>query len=133
MKYFVKMAHGISEAFYKSLRDLILFGTGQGSGASPAVWLSLVVCLLLALSVLAPWSMIFADPWEDLFDERNANSYIDDTTIGVNDAMEDEPRSIPEIVTALQDTSQKWERLLYSSGRALELQSVSGTSSIGNG
>jgi len=122
MKYFIKTAHGISEAFYKAVRDLILFGTGQGSGASPAVWLALVVCLLSALSAIAPWSMIFADPWEDLFDERNADSYVDDTTVGVNDAMEDEPRSIPEIVAALQDVSQKWEQLLYSSGGALELQ-----------
>jgi len=118
----VKTAHGISETFYKAMKDLILFGMGQGSGPSPAVWLSLVVCLLAGLSAIALWSMTFADPWEDIFDERNVDSYVDDTAVGVNDAMDEDPSSIDDIVAALQDTSQKWERLLYSSGGALELQ-----------
>ena len=37
MKYFVKTAHGISEAYYRVLRDYLLYGTGQGSGASQNV------------------------------------------------------------------------------------------------
>ena len=44
MKYYVKTAHGISERFYRALRSYLLFGTGQGSGASPSVWLTLVIC-----------------------------------------------------------------------------------------
>jgi hypothetical protein len=47
MKYFIKMAHGISDSFYHVLPDYLLYGTGQGSGASPSVWLSLVVILSL--------------------------------------------------------------------------------------
>jgi hypothetical protein len=38
VKYFVKMAHGILEGFYQVLCDFLLYSTGQGSGASPAVW-----------------------------------------------------------------------------------------------
>jgi hypothetical protein len=37
MKYFVKTAHGISNAFYQVMCDFLLYGTGQGSGASPSV------------------------------------------------------------------------------------------------
>jgi hypothetical protein len=41
MQYFVKTAHGILEAFYRVVQDW----TGQGSGASPSVWL-LWFCLM---------------------------------------------------------------------------------------
>jgi hypothetical protein len=40
MKYFIKTAHGISEEFSRVLQDYLLYGTGQGSGAPPLVWLS---------------------------------------------------------------------------------------------
>jgi hypothetical protein len=69
MRYFVKTAHGISTAFYHSLKSILLFGTGQGSGASPSIWLTLVICLLCPLSALATIAMTFCDPWQDLSDE----------------------------------------------------------------
>ena len=46
MKYQVKTIHGITEDNYHGTIFAPLFGTGQGSGASPAVWLILVVILL---------------------------------------------------------------------------------------
>jgi hypothetical protein len=79
MKYFVKTAHGISEEFYHVLRDYLLYGRGQGSRASPWVWLSIGVCLLTALTpVLAPIAMTFIDPQEDIFVMQNANSFVDE-------------------------------------------------------
>jgi Na+-driven multidrug efflux pump len=82
MKYFVKTTHGISEEFYRVGQWYLLYGTGQGSGASAAVWLSIVVCLLTALTVMALIAMTFADPWGDVFEERNADSFVDDTSLG---------------------------------------------------
>jgi hypothetical protein len=122
MKYFIKMAHGISDSFYCVLRDYLLFGTGQGSGASPSVWLSLVVILLTALMVIAPLAMSFVDPWEDIHEERNADSFVDDTSNGCNDAHLDEPMPYAELIAMAQVGAQIWERLLYSSGGALELK-----------
>jgi hypothetical protein len=46
MEYSVKTMFGISTAKYSGTPDEPLFGTGQGSGASPAAWLSLVVVLM---------------------------------------------------------------------------------------
>ena len=86
MKYFVKMAHGISEAFYKETPSFLLFGMGQGSGASPAIWLTIVICLLSALMAMAPIAMTFMDPWQDVFDEQNADSYVDNMSLRCNDA-----------------------------------------------
>ena len=52
MRYAVKTVHGISEENYSGTPFAPLFGTGQGSGASPAVWLSLVVLLMNTLDRL---------------------------------------------------------------------------------
>jgi hypothetical protein len=122
MKYFVKMKHGILDDYYRSSRTNHLHGMGQGSGASPAVWLSLAVILLTAPMALAPMSMIFIDPWHNIFDECNADAYVDDTATGVNDAYLDDPLPFEEMVKNLQDTTQTWERILHSSGGALNLK-----------
>jgi hypothetical protein len=81
MKYFVKTTHGISEEFYRVRQWYLLYGTEQGSGASAVVWLSIVVSLLTALTVMALIAMTFANPWGDVFEERNANSFVDDTAL----------------------------------------------------
>jgi hypothetical protein len=49
MRYSIKTSYGVSELFIQSIVDAVLFGTGQGSGASPAVWLTLSVVLLNSL------------------------------------------------------------------------------------
>ncbi len=54
MKYTVKTMHGISDKNYHRTAFAPLFGTGQGSGASPAVWLTLVVLLLHSFDRLIP-------------------------------------------------------------------------------
>ncbi len=46
MKYHIKTSYGVSKVFIQSVVDAVLFGTGQGSGASPAVWLTLNIVLL---------------------------------------------------------------------------------------
>jgi hypothetical protein len=52
MKYMVKTMRGISEDNYSGTPFSPLFGTGQGSGSSPAVWLTLVVILMNTLEKL---------------------------------------------------------------------------------
>ena len=43
MRYPIKHAYGISEDEYQGMIFEPLFGTGQGSGSSPAIWLGLLV------------------------------------------------------------------------------------------
>lgn len=59
MKYSVKTHHGISLETYQGTPQSPLFGTGQGSGASPAVWLTLVVTLMHTLDRLTEHRMEF--------------------------------------------------------------------------
>jgi hypothetical protein len=65
--------------------------------------------------------MSFADPWEDIFEERNADSFVDDTSNGCNDGLQQEAIPYTELIAKAQVMAQIWERILYSSGGALEL------------
>jgi hypothetical protein len=121
---FVKTAHGVSEAFYRVLQDFLLYGTGQGSGASPLVWLLIVVVLLMALTMLAPLAMSFADPWGNIFEEQNADSFVDDTSNGSNNAHLEMAMPFAELIAHAQACAQIWERILFSSGGALELKKL---------
>ena len=119
MKYFVKTVYGISEMNYKGTPLEPLFGTGQGSGASPAVWLTLVVLLLDCLDTLITSRMKFQSPDGKTFHERLAEAFVDDTSMGHTD---DGSLRHSEMIKELQHIAQTWEKLLHYSGGALNLK-----------
>jgi hypothetical protein len=47
--------------------------------------------------------------------------FVNDGTVGINDAAEKSPRPLPELLDAAEQSAQSWERLLFASGGALEL------------
>jgi len=99
----------------------MLFGTGQGSGASPAVWLTLSVVLLNSLRQLAPRGMRFTNPAQSITVERHSDAFVDDAQNGLNDLGEAEPWDLQTLQSNLQQMLHTWERLLFCSGGALEL------------
>ena len=66
--------------------------------------------------------MTFMDPWQDVFDEQKANSYVDNTSLGCNDAHMTEQMCYKQLIKHGQELAQIWDLILYHSGRALELQ-----------
>jgi hypothetical protein len=126
MKYYVKMAHRISNEYYKVIQDYLLYGTGQGSGTSPSVWLSLVVVLLTTFTILALLSMSFADPWGDIFEERNVDSFVDDTSIGCNDAHLETAMPFEELIAHGQACAQ------INSGLSCNDRARAGCSALSN-
>ncbi|KAI2513930.1 hypothetical protein MHU86_314 [Fragilaria crotonensis] len=90
MRYLVKHAYGISPMEYSSTETEPLFGTGQGSGASPAIWLGLVVILLNALDRISDEDDIpglaFQDPWNEFSAKWRVGAFVDDTNQGILDA-----------------------------------------------
>ena len=64
MQYTVKTVYGISEDSYQGTEFEPLFGTGQGSGASPAALLTLVVLLLNTLEKVGLIGYGFGPPTE---------------------------------------------------------------------
>jgi hypothetical protein len=85
MTYAVKTVHGISESNYKGTLFEPLFGTGQGSGASPAAWLSLIVIMLTTFERLIPERMYFASPDGTIINSRVVDAFVDNTAIGFTD------------------------------------------------
>jgi hypothetical protein len=71
---------------------------------------------------MAPMAMHFMDPLGDIVDEQNADSYIDDTSLGCNDAHLPMQMCNKELIRYGQASTQIWECILYSSGGELELK-----------
>jgi hypothetical protein len=68
------------------------------------------------------FTMSFADPWGDIFEEQNADSFVNDTSNGCNDVHLETAMPYAKMIANGQACAQIWERILYSSGRALELK-----------
>jgi hypothetical protein len=112
---------GISDGYYKSVDGKILFGTGQGSGASPAAWLTISIVLLASLHTLIDRGMLFKTPDGTTTVERYSDAFVDDAQNGLNNAHQATPWTISDLSRCLAHMSQTWEKLLFSSGGALEL------------
>ena len=129
MKYTVKTMHGLAPLQYNSSDSSPLFGTGQGSGASPAIWLSLVVVLLNALDRMSAEDSIpglsFQDPWGEFSAAWRVGAFVDDTNQGVLDSSHN--LSPEELVEQLRKAGQMWENLLHISGGSLNLAKCSWT------
>jgi hypothetical protein len=123
MKYTVKTMYGISTDNYQGTPFAPLFGTGQGSGASPAVWLSLVVLLLHTFDRLIPHRMNFVPISGAREHSRSSDAFVDDTSVGFTSTQEDLIYS--DLILQLQEVAQTWERLLSLSGGKLNLSKCS--------
>jgi hypothetical protein len=123
MQYTVKTMYGISKENYYGTPFAPLFGTGQGSGASPAVWLSLVVLLLHTFDRLIPHRMNFVPISGAREHSRSSDAFVDDTSVGFTSTLGDTQYS--ELILQLQEVAQTWERLLFLSGGKLNLSKCS--------
>jgi hypothetical protein len=117
MKYTVKTIHGVSEDTYEGTHFEPLFGTGQGSGASPSVWLTLVVILLNTLDRIIPERTSFISPTGTSC-SRLVDAFVDDTSLGFTSSES----TYEDMIRRLQEISQTWEHLLHLSGGALNLK-----------
>jgi len=120
MKHRVKTRQGFFVPYGGTEED-DLEGTGQGSGGSPAIWLIYSVTLLLAFRNYTKGIHI-ASPYENLLVFVVAILYVDDGMPGVNDADQIEAVDLPTLISQGEQCAQSWERLLFVSGGALELQ-----------
>ena len=113
------------------LTNVIVYknGTGQGSGAFPAIWLGVVVILLNSLDCISAEDNVpglaFNDPWNDISESWRVGAFVDDTNQGVMDPTGD--LSPTALVEHLRQAGQTWEKLLHISGGCLNLAKCSWT------
>jgi hypothetical protein len=120
MQHRIKSRHGLFRAYFGTDDDA-MEGSGQGSGASPAIWLIYSVSLLAAFCSFSP-GMKLLSPYDTLLIVSIlAVFFVDDGMPGVNDAAEDSPRLLSDLLEDAEKSAQSWERLLFASGGALEL------------
>jgi hypothetical protein len=124
-RYVVKTALGVSDSYIQSFPGSLLFGTGQGSGASPAVWLTLSTLMLDTLRDLVPRGMSYKSPDRTIHVERYSDAFVDNTQNGLTDAHLGNSWSLSTIIQQLNKMAQTWERILSCSGGSLELSKCS--------
>ncbi|KAI2492618.1 hypothetical protein MHU86_21932 [Fragilaria crotonensis] len=117
MKYTVKTIHGISEENYHGTAYAPLFGTGQGSGASPSVWLTLVVIMLNTLDRIVPDRINFVPVQGKRNHSRLVDAFVDDTSLGFTSAGN---MDYDQLIQRLQDIAQTWGAYSISLGRKTE-------------
>jgi hypothetical protein len=123
MRYSVKTQHGISGDTYQGTLHSPLFGTGQGSGASPAVWLTLVVTLMNTMDRLITPRMNFLSPDTTQRHSRLIDAFVDDTSLGFTDSTGSQ--TLQNLTDSLTNIAQTWEKLLSLSGGSLNLKKCS--------
>jgi hypothetical protein len=119
MVHRISTLHGISAVTYSAQDEGAepLEGTGQGSGASPAIWTIVCVSLLRAFAKFAKGITIL-DPAGTLC-LNIAVYYVDDGMPGVNDFSEEIPELEDQLISKAQESVQSWSSLLYGSGGSL--------------
>jgi hypothetical protein len=83
-----------------------LEGSGQGSGASPAIRLIYSVSLLNAFRDFTP-GMHMSSPFETLLVVILAIFYVDDGMPGVNDARDEEATPMPVLLKQAEDATHR--------------------------
>jgi hypothetical protein len=130
MRYRIKSRNGLFRAYCGTDTD-VHEGSGQGSGGSPSIWLIYSVTLLAAFKSFSP-GMKLLSPYETLLVvSLLAVFFVDDGMPGVNNAADESPKPLQDLLNDAQKSAQSWERLIFASGGALELTSALPTSSTG--
>ena len=122
MQYSVKTQFGVSEESYSGTTEEPLFGTGQGSGASPSAWLSLVVIIMNTMDRVVQNRASFQSPDSNEHHSRLIDAFVDDTSLSFTPETD---ISFEEVTRQLTKIATYWNRLLFYSGGSLNLQKCS--------
>jgi hypothetical protein len=115
----IRTALGDSVETYKHSDKTPIHGTGQGSCASPAMWL-LISSFLMDLPEQISNGMEIEDILEHMESIRQIiEGFVDDNSLFTNLKFGD--NNLQELIKKAQKDGQNWECLLHTSGGALEL------------
>lgn len=124
IKYTVKTMHRVSDTNYHGIAFVPLFGTGQGSGVSLAVWQTFCGPFFYSFDSLIPHQMNFVPiSWARKHLRSSDTFDVDDTLVGFTSCDDTSYSSL--LISRLQDVAQTWEKLLFLSGGKLTLNKCS--------
>jgi hypothetical protein len=124
-KYHIRTELGVSDEHYSHSREYPIYGTGQGSGNSPAIWCFLSSVLFNCYDELA-YKATYCNPDRTNLLELGMIGFVDDSNGQTNCfTMDETPDTIPATLHKLRFNAQTWANILGASGGALELSKCS--------
>jgi hypothetical protein len=112
----IKTLYGISEEQYSNASDWLLYGRGQGSTIGPFLWLLCLILIFLSLGNNVPRiTLQRVDKGQTV--QLVGEAFVDDAGLGTNADGENHQ----QLILNLQTLAQRWEKLLFSTGGALNL------------
>ena len=119
-KYHLKTKLGISEEYIMHSQEFPWFGTGQGSGNSPAVWLFICSTLFDIYETKATGAT-YESPDKTMTTTIHILGFVDDTRNSTNQFTSNHQPPMDTLIDIAIQDSQLWHDLLAVSNQALEL------------
>ena len=119
-RYKLRTALGISELEYSHCPTFPLYGSGQGAGNSPCIWL-LISSTLFDIHNSNAFGTTFTTPDGTITSRLTMVGFVDDSTGSCNDFQPQGQCSLEVLAARMQQDAQLWNDLLFCSGGRLEL------------
>jgi hypothetical protein len=115
---------GVTNEFYQHCDAYPIYGTGQGSGNSPVIWVFISSVLFKCHEKCAKGA-IFESPDKSVTIKNFMVGFVDDSTGQVNDFLSDDGPTLDILVCLMAHDAQLWNDLLHVSGGLLEVTKCS--------
>ena len=124
-EYRIRTELGLAATGYRHGEDNPIYGTGQGSSNSPAIWCFLSSVLFDCYDTVSR-PATYCTPMEDESTKLDMIGFVDDCNGQTNKFSADgSPITVRDIVDQARHNAQQWNDLLTASGGALELSKCS--------
>ena len=123
-RFHLRTTTGISKEHYSHTIHFPIYGSGQGSGNSPAIWLFISSTLCDTHNRLSHGAT-FTSPEGNESVKITMVAFVDDSTGTYNDFQPQSEMAIETMLRNMQSDAQIWNDLLWCSGGKLELPKCS--------